>query len=75
MTPIDQLVELFAAAQRPVIFTGAGVSTESGIPDFRSRGGVWDRFKPIDYREFLADPEMRRETWRRGLHTLSLIHI
>jgi NAD-dependent deacetylase len=73
VSAIDQLVDLFARAERPVIFTGAGVSTESGIPDFRSPGGVWDRYAPIEYGDFLADPEMRRETWRRGLHTYPVL--
>ena len=73
MSSADQFVDLFARAERPVIFTGAGVSTESGIPDFRSPGGVWDRYAPIDFRDFMADPEMRRETWRRALHTYPVV--
>lgn len=73
MTPFDTLVDLLSAARRPVVFTGAGVSTESGIPDFRSPGGVWDRYAPINYRDFLADPAARRETWQRGLHTYPVL--
>ena len=61
--------ELLEAAHRIVFFTGAGISTESGIPDFRSPGGVWDRFRPIDFGEFMASEEARRETWRRKFET------
>ncbi|MDP6563892.1 MAG: Sir2 family NAD-dependent protein deacetylase [Alphaproteobacteria bacterium] len=52
-------------ANRAVIFTGAGISTESGIPDFRSPGGLWTKYKPIEFRDFMASEEMRRESWRR----------
>ena len=60
-----QLRTLLAAAHRIVVFTGAGISTESGIPDFRSPQGVWSRAKPIEYRDFVAHEAMRREAWRR----------
>lgn len=73
MSDLDRLAELFVHAERPVIFTGAGVSTESGIPDFRSPGGIWDRYAPIYYQDFMADPESRRETWRRALQTYPVI--
>ncbi len=71
--PAARLARRIAHASRIVAFTGAGVSTESGIPDFRSPGGVWDRFAPIEFQAFLADPEARRETWRRGLHTYPVV--
>jgi len=69
MTPVDQLRELIRSARRVVVFTGAGISTESGIPDFRSPGGIWTRFKPIDYQDFVSSVEARRETWRRKIET------
>jgi NAD-dependent deacetylase len=62
----DALVQLIGAARRAVIFTGAGMSTESGIPDFRSPGGVWSRMKPIYFQDFIADEDMRREAWNRA---------
>ncbi|MBM3492522.1 MAG: NAD-dependent deacetylase [Alphaproteobacteria bacterium] len=59
------LGELLSAAGRIVLFTGAGISTESGIPDFRSPGGLWSRYRPIEFGEFMASEEARREAWRR----------
>jgi len=64
-----ELRRMIDAAQRIVFFTGAGISTESGIPDFRSPGGIWTRMRPIDFSEFLASDEARRETWRRRFAT------
>jgi NAD-dependent deacetylase len=64
-TAIADLRDLIDAAQRIVPFTGAGISTESGIPDFRSPGGLWSRNRPIPFDEYMADPEARRESWRR----------
>jgi NAD-dependent deacetylase len=61
----EQLRVLLDAARHAVVFTGAGISTESGIPDFRSPGGIWTRFAPIDFQDFIASAEMRREAWRR----------
>lgn len=65
MSPAAQLAQLISVARRLVIFTGAGISTESGIPDFRSPGGVWSKMKPIYFQDFVASREMRREAWRR----------
>ena len=64
-TAIDRLQELVEAARGITPFTGAGISTECGIPDFRSPGGLWMKNKPIPFDEFLANPEMRDEAWRR----------
>ena len=62
----SDLSRFIADARRLVVFTGAGLSTESGIPDFRSPGGVWSQMKPIYFQEFVADPEKRREAWSRA---------
>lgn len=59
------LADLIAGAERLVPFTGAGISTESGIPDFRSPGGLWTQNRPISFQDFLASAEARREAWRR----------
>ena len=64
---IEDLRAILAASKRAVVFTGAGVSTESGIPDFRSPGGIWTKYQPIDFREFISSDEARRETWRRKI--------
>jgi len=62
---IAELAGMIGAARRIVLFTGAGISTESGIPDFRSPGGIWTRLRPIDFEDFLRSEEARREAWRR----------
>ena len=73
MTPdaVRELADLILAAGSfgTVVFTGAGLSTASGIPDFRSPGGLWSQYAPIDYADYVGNPAMRREAWRRGVHT------
>lgn len=63
---IDKTGELIAKAVKVVVFTGAGVSTESGIPDFRSPGGLWSKFDPDDFtiERFLYSPETRKKQWQ-----------
>ena len=61
----DLLARYLKDASRVVVFTGAGISTESGIPDFRSPGGVWSRMKPIYFQEFVGSEAKRREAWTR----------
>ena len=52
-------------SQRIVGFTGAGISTESGIPDYRSKGGIWDKFQPVYFKEFISDEGKRILYWQR----------
>ncbi|MBZ8134563.1 Sir2 family NAD-dependent protein deacetylase [Afifella sp. IM 167] len=61
----DELRRLLDDSQRIVAFTGAGISTESGIPDFRSPGGIWSRMEPITFQKFVVSEEARLEDWRR----------
>lgn len=61
----EALHAVLAQMRAGVAFTGAGISTECGIPDFRSPGGLWTRNRPIDYQDFRASPAMRAEAWRR----------
>lgn len=62
---MTELAELLRGAQRVVAFTGAGISTESGIPDFRSPGGVWTRYDPREFTfdRYVASAEVRRSSW------------
>ena len=62
----EQLREMIDRAKRAVVFTGAGISTESGIPDFRSPGGVWSKMSPIYFQDFVRSEEKRREAWDRA---------
>ena len=64
-TSISRLRDLIEAARTILPFTGAGISTESGIPDFRSPGGLWTKNQPIPFDAFMASREMRNEAWRR----------
>jgi NAD-dependent deacetylase len=72
---VDRVARLLQVARRPVFFTGAGVSTESGIPDFRSPGGVWDRFDPreMTYQNFVGSERGRRLYWSVGRHSYPLM--
>jgi NAD-dependent deacetylase len=61
------LADMIRESRRIVVFTGAGISTESGIPDFRSPGGIWTRMQPISFQDYLSDPQARRLSWQRRL--------
>ncbi len=62
---ISLIVRKIAESRRNVIFTGAGISTESGIPDYRSQGGIWDKFRPVYFDEFMSSQDARIEYWRQ----------
>ena len=62
---IAELADFLRNARRAVVFTGAGISTESGIPDFRSPGGIWTKMMPVQFQDYIADPGARRVSWER----------
>jgi NAD-dependent deacetylase len=62
---IARLRELIDQSDVIQPFTGAGISTECGIPDFRSPGGLWTKMQPIAFDQFIASADMRNEAWRR----------
>jgi NAD-dependent deacetylase len=62
---LKEIADWLAAADRAVAFTGAGISTESGIPDFRSPGGVWAKSQPVLFDDFMASASARYEYWRQ----------
>ena len=66
METIDAVADMILQSKKVVVFTGAGFSTESGVPDFRSPGGVWDTFDPseLNYQNFLRSEEIREKYWR-----------
>jgi NAD-dependent deacetylase len=66
MEEIERLAQLISESEKIVVFTGAGISTESGIPDFRSPGGIWSRYDPEDFtiQKFLSGPAARRNLWK-----------
>ena len=65
MDKLEKVADIIARSQKIVIFTGAGMSTESGIPDFRSPGGIWDQFDPneLTYQKFLTTQERQKLLW------------
>ena len=69
MMTLEAFATKIRGNQEIVVFTGAGISTESGIPDFRSPGGIWTRYTPITFQEYVSSEKARVESWRRRLET------
>lgn len=67
------LKDALLSARNVVVLTGAGISTESGIPDFRSPGGIWSRMQPITFQDFVASEEARLEDWERRFAMMALV--
>jgi NAD-dependent deacetylase len=69
MEEIERLAQLIVESKNIVVFTGAGISTESGIPDFRSPGGIWSRYDPENFtiQKFLSSPAARKTIWEMSL--------
>ncbi len=64
---IEKFRNLLKNSSKIVGFTGAGISTESGIPDYRSKGGIWEKFQPVYINEFVSDPAKRKLYWERKI--------
>jgi NAD-dependent deacetylase len=62
---VREIAHLLSSARSTVVLTGAGISTESGIPDFRSPGGVWSKYRTVYFDEYLASADGRYEYWRQ----------
>jgi NAD-dependent deacetylase len=73
VTALDDLAAAWRAARHIVVLTGAGLSTASGIPDFRSPGGRWSQYRPVTIQEFLASEEARERYWRYKGETWAVI--
>jgi NAD-dependent deacetylase len=69
----NEIIKLVKTSKSTVILTGAGISTESGLPDFRSDNGFWTKNKPIQFNEFLLSEEKQRLSWKRNIELHSLL--
>lgn len=68
MDDVEHLTQLLGRSNQITVFTGAGMSTESGLPDYRGKGGMWDRFKAVTIQQFLASQEKRIGYWTYKLY-------
>ncbi len=74
LTDVDRFRHLLQDCHRAVVFTGAGISTESGIPDFRGPQGLWKHVKPIQFQDFIASESVRQHYWKQWFeHSAALL--
>ena len=73
MNKLNEIIELIATSKKIVVLTGAGISTESGLPDFRSKNGFWTQNKPIQFQEFIEDEEKQRLSWSRNIELQKIL--
>jgi NAD-dependent deacetylase len=64
---IEQISKKIASGGKNIIFTGAGISTENGISDYRSKGGVWERYRPVYFDELMASRDERIKYWQQKI--------
>ena len=68
MSDIESFQDLINNCSYPVFFTGAGISTDSGIPDFRGPNGFWKKNTPIYFQDFISSKEMRAKYWEQSVN-------
>ena len=67
MNTFSKIIKLIKTSKKTIVLTGAGISTESGLPDFRSKDGFWTKNKPIQFQDYLDDEEKQRLSWSRNI--------
>ena len=73
MNSLEKIADLILSSSKIVVLTGAGISTESGLPDFRSDNGFWKNNKPIQFNDFIRDEKLRRLSWLRNIELHKLL--
>ena len=73
MNKLNEISQIIATSKKIVVLTGAGISTESGLPDFRSKDGFWTQNKPIQFQEFIEDEEKQRLSWSRNIELQKIL--
>ena len=73
MNSFEKIADLITSSSKIAVLTGAGISTESGLPDFRSDNGFWKNNEPIQFSNFIKDERQRRLSWTRNIELHKLL--